>query len=320
MKILNMFNIKTEALNVGILLGLFLIINFASLEAKAAGDFTVFRPSTSVWYSQSSDDAGAFSAVRWGLATDVLVPADYDGDEQNDIAVWRPEDGIWYIQRSSDANVMYIKWGTSIVYPTGSLPDVPVPADYDGDRVSDIAVWRPDTGIWYVLKSSNGYDQSTPLIFQWGKLGDIPVPSDYDGDGLTDFAIFRSSENRWYIFQSKSQSWQVPVFGSAGYDLLVPADYTGDGKADVAVYRSGTWWVLNSETGLAEQFEFGFYDDIPVPADYDNDGTTDFAVFRKGVWYLYESSKPQFRTYNFGRESDIPVSSAGVRQSIVAIP
>ena len=312
-----MFNINL-APALGILLGLFSIFNFTSIEANAATDFTVFRPSTGVWYSQSSDNA--FSAIQWGLSTDVLVPADYDGDGQNDIAVWRPEDGFWYIRRSSDAQLMYIKWGTTTVYPTGLLPDVPVPADYDGDGQTDIAVWRPDTGVWYVLRSSNGYDQTDALIFRWGKLGDIPIPADYDGDGNADFSVFRSRENRWYIFESKASKWQVRTFGSAGYDLLVPADYTGDGKADVAVYRSGTWFVLNSETGQAEQFAFGFPNDVPVPADYDNDGTTDFAVFRKGVWYIYESSRPQFRTYNFGRENDIPVSSVGVKQSIAGAP
>jgi len=38
----------------------------------------------------------------------------------------------------------------------GSLGDTPVPGDYDGDGKTDIAVWRPDSGVWYIQKSSDG--------------------------------------------------------------------------------------------------------------------------------------------------------------------
>lgn len=280
----------------------------------------VFRPSTGTFYSRSADESGAFTAIRWGLASDVLAVGDYDGDGIQDAAVWRPETGIWYILRSSDAGALFVKWGVTIAYPTGGLPDVPVPADYDGDGQTDIAVWRPDTGQWYVLFSSTKFNERSAGVFQWGKLGDVPVQADYDGDGRADFAIFRPTENQWYIFESSTGGWKTTRFGIAGRDRLVPADYTGDGRADIAVYRSGAWYVLSSETAEIEPFQFGFADATPAPGDYDGDGRTDFAVYRKGSWYIYDSAVPRFRIINFGSEDDIPIGSLLAKQSMVAVP
>jgi hypothetical protein len=289
-------------------------------EGNNNGDLKVFRPANNVWYSKGQAAADGLTAVKWGVATDKLVPGDYDGDGIDDIAVWRPETGIWYILQSSDGRVLYAHWGMSTVHPTGSLPDVPVQADYDGDGRTDIAVWRPDTGVWYVLLSSTGFDHKKALAHQWGRLGDVPVDADYDGDGRADIAVFRPWENRWYILESETGNWQVSTFGTAGYDLLVPADYSGDGRADLAIYRQGTWWVMDSSSGDVETTEFGFPDSIPVPGDYDGDGQTDLAVWRDGTWYIHDSSEPRVRTLQFGSPGDIPINSLKAKQSIVALP
>jgi len=290
------------------------------LAATTAAELSVFRPSTAVFYTRSMGEDETFTAIRWGLSTDVLVPADYDGDGITDAAIWRPENGVWYIQKSTDGTAMFIKWGQTTLHSTGGLPDVPVPADFDGDGTADIAIWRPDTGEWFILNSESRFSQTKAVIFHWGKLGDVPVQQDYDGDGMADFAVFRPAGNLWYIYESLSQSWKIYTFGLAGSDTLVPSDYTGDGKADLAVYRSGTWYVLNSETGETEPFQFGFSDSTPVPGDYDGDGQTDFAVFRNGEWLIYESSAPRLRAIHFGSENDIPLNSLRAKPSMVAVP
>ena len=289
-------------------------------DSDGKADFAVFRPSTAAWLCQRSADDTRADAFQWGQASDVLVPADYDGDKRTDFAVWRPENGVWYIHQSGDGQVLLVRWGMTTIHPTGGLPDVPVPADYDGDGQTDLGVWRPDSGEWWILRSSNDFDQNDPIVIRWGKLGDVPVQEDYDGDGRADQAIFRTTENRWYIRESASGKMTVRVFGLAGLDTLVPADYTGDRKADVAVYRSGIWYVIASETGETDMLHFGFNDDVAVPADYDGDGQTDLATYRNGTWYVYESSSPRLRSFAFGQSGDLPVNSGVIRQSVVAIP
>lgn len=309
--------IKISAIVILLLLTILSAGRFVWAASPATLD--LYRPSNGTFYSQSTE-ISSFTAIRWGVVSDVLVPGDYDGDGITDAAVWRPETGCWYILQSSDAKPLYVRWGTTTMHPTGGLPDVPAPADFDGDGRTDIAVWRPDTGVWYVLNSSKSFDPAKASVFQWGKLGDVPVQSDYDGDGKADFAVFRTLGNTWYIFESAAQRWKTTTFGLAGTDRLVPADYTGDRKADIAVYRSGTWYVLNSETGETEPFQFGFTDGVAAPGDYDGDGQTDFAVFRRGSWYIYDSESPRLHSVKFGSDGDIPLNSLHSKASIVAVP
>jgi hypothetical protein len=63
---------------------------------------------------------------------------------------------------------------------------------------ADLAVWRPSSGVWYVLGGPN----SAQTFFQWGVNGDKTAQGDYDGDGKTDFCVFRpaSSSNPNSVF------------------------------------------------------------------------------------------------------------------------
>ena len=67
--------------------------------------------------------------------------------------------------------------------------DLPTPADYDGDGIADVSVFRPSTGTWYRRNSSDG----SFYAIQFGASADKPTIGDFDGDGKADIAVFRPS-------------------------------------------------------------------------------------------------------------------------------
>jgi len=177
---------------------------------------------------------------------------------------------------------------------------VPASFDYDGDGKSDISIFRPSNGQWWLNKSSAGVN-----VFQFGTSSDKLAPGDYTGDGKTDVAFWRPETGEWFILRSEDSSYFAFYFGLST-DILAPGDFDGDGTTDAAVFRpsSGTWFIRKS-TGGTSTFRFGAAGDVPVPADYDGDGKADAAIYRPstGQWWLNQSSAGVI-VYNFGTSAD----------------
>ena len=89
-----------------------------------------------------------------------------------------------YIERTGNSKIAktYIKWllsgcrsssGSIFAAQFGQSTDKPAVGDYDRDGRSDMAVWRPSTGEWSVLRSSDGFTSYFAVPF--GANGDIPI-------------------------------------------------------------------------------------------------------------------------------------------------
>ena len=232
------------------------------------------------------------------------VAGDFDADGRMDTGTFDTASRLWTVRMSGDNSTLTVSFPTS-KRKSPVRPEA-APADMDGDGQTDLVVFC--AGAWYVMNPSK---QGSVGMLTFGKDGDIPVPADYDGDKKADLAVFRPSENRWYVRSSETGEVSMTDLTITGTDVLVAADFSGDGKADITVYRRGEWHIIDSETGVAETFKFGFEDARPAVVDLNRDGRMDMAVFRKGTWYVYDGSS--LVSHKFGGEDDIPLSMAPVK-------
>lgn len=207
----------------------------------------------------------------------------------------------------ADDNTAAVGWYVDTVSVVGSytcsVASVRSRADFDGDGKTDVSVFRPSEGNWYLNRSTSGL-----AVVNWGLSSDIVAPGDFDGDGKADTAIFRPSTGTWWILRSSGGFSSVP-FGSSG-DIPVVGDYDGNGTSDVAVFRPSTnVWYIQLTGGATVIMAFGASGDLPVRGDYNGDGATDIAIFRPstGTWWINNSGGGGVTTRTFGLSSDKPV-------------
>jgi len=223
-------------------------------------------------------------------------PLDFDADGRTDFVVLRDSNGEgtpggfidWYISINATYSSRFAEWGLR-------EQDELAFGDYDGDRKTDIAVFRRDPlATFYVMRSAT----NTIYTEQLGLGTDDPVVGDYDGNGTADTAVMRHNGNgtsSWYYRPNGGSMYVTLTLNSD--NSRAGGDYDGDGKYDPAAFGDGgggvgRFTILLSSTGTTSTINFGSSSNLVAPGDYDGDGKTDPCVIAEGATFFTWSFAP----------------------------
>jgi 1-phosphatidylinositol phosphodiesterase len=136
-------------------------------------DLALYRPGSGAISIARSNGNGSFTAVYaqgapgsgiagydLRAANDRIAPFDYNGDGKQDLVLYRPGAGAVFVARSNGNGTftaVHAVGADGPGAPNGiagydllSSADQIVPFDYDGDRKSDLFLYRPGRGAAWV--------------------------------------------------------------------------------------------------------------------------------------------------------------------------
>ena len=211
-----------------------------------------------------------------GALGDQPVAGDWDGDGIDGIGVFRSAGGnTWYFNNDRTQPITSFSSGP---WGAGSLGDIAVAGDWDGDGVDGIGVFRTSTSGTNWFLADNAAAPTSDYTFHYGNgtpgVGDLPVAGDWDGDGIDTVGVFRTLSGTWFLNNgfTDTTAYQF-VFGQLG-DIPVAEDWDGDGLDDIGLFRpsTGEWFFDTNLDGIADLYNAGYgtgaFGDIPVAGHF----------------------------------------------------
>ncbi|MCB0345810.1 MAG: VCBS repeat-containing protein [Bdellovibrionales bacterium] len=191
------------------------------------------------WYFRSpglQTTSGPVEILPYGGFGDIIIPGPWENSERTNPAFARLYYNAWQFW-------IYNFDGTSRVQLWGKAGDFPKVADYDGDGLFDIAVFRPSAAETWFIRSS---DQSVGVVSFGSGTADHTVRGDFTGDGIQDVAFWEPIDGRFWTATSETNFDPLSPFTMqlGLYGIHLPLSYMrGPGDKDI-------YMVIDHQFGL----------------------------------------------------------------------
>jgi hypothetical protein len=216
----------------------------------------------------------------------------------------------------------------------GDPVDQPLAGDWNGDGITTIGVFRPNTPAGtnsLVLLDTNSLGPAV-WIGTFGVAGDIPIVGDWDGNGTTTIGLFRPNSptgtNTFLLWNRNTPGppdITVEDVGTVG-DKPIVGDWDGNGTTTIGLFRpnsptgTNTFLLRNSNTPRPPDITiegFGAPDDMPIAGKWGSTGGTTIGLFRPNAptgtntFFLRSTNTlgpPDITITGFGAVGDLPVA------------
>jgi hypothetical protein len=191
----------------------------------------LFVPQTSQWFLDINgngiwEDCAVDVCVKsFGHSTDLPAVGQWSTTPGDSIGVFRASEKKWYLDINRNKVLDGCRTDECPSFSVYVNGDIHVTGDWTGDGTSQLGLFRPKTGEWFLNRNGNrtwnGCKKDT-CISDFGEAGDLPVIGDWNGTGISKIGVFRPATGEWFLDANGNGKWD------GGLDIYLSYGEPGD--------------------------------------------------------------------------------------------
>jgi hypothetical protein len=191
----------------------------------------LFVRGTSQWFfdkngSGTWDNCNVDTCVNsFGLSTDLPMIGQWTSTPGDWIGIFRPSEKKWYLDTNRNGVLDGCRKDECPSFSVYMNGDIPVTGDWTGSGTTQLGLFRPSTGEWFLNRNGNrswNNCKKDTCISSFGEVGDLPVIGDWDGTGISKIGVFSPATGEWFLDSNGNGKWDD------GIDLYLSYGEPGD--------------------------------------------------------------------------------------------